>query len=376
MLYGYARVSTTDLDLSLQIDALRNAGCDVIREEKKSGTSVQGRTELALLLEFIRAGDILLVTRMDRLARSVGDLQDIVRALNAKGVALRATEQPIDTSTAAGNAFLDMLSVFAEFETNLRRERQMEGIIKAKAAGVYKGRTKTIDPEAVRQAAIELKLGPAPLARRLGISRASVYRALDKQPRVAKHLKPSESSPAPASAEGSCTTGSCLTEGPELNPMMDKELAYWTKQIRDCKLFEGACTHVTRYVRTYIARGEYPPLFIDEVAYAGQWAQFPPYPADRSQELSPKGQARARWKAACKPTILRLWNEGKRLSAIEKERFEFEGESWRIGQSLAVAILREAHENGEIKGWEEYMEALLTQGAKREANKRHRGKSS
>jgi DNA invertase Pin-like site-specific DNA recombinase len=73
-----------------------------------------------------------MVTRIDRLARSVGDLQDIVRALKAKGATLRATEQPIDTSTAAGKCFLDMLGVFAEFETNLRRERQMEGIVKAK----------------------------------------------------------------------------------------------------------------------------------------------------------------------------------------------------------------------------------------------------
>jgi DNA invertase Pin-like site-specific DNA recombinase len=93
------------------------------------------------------------VTRIDRLARSMGDLQDIVRALKAKGAALRATEQPINTSTAAGKAFLDMLGVFAEFETNLRRERQMEGIAKAKAAGVYRGRRPSIDASRVREAA-------------------------------------------------------------------------------------------------------------------------------------------------------------------------------------------------------------------------------
>ena len=78
----------------------------------------------------------MVVTHIDRLARSIGDLQDIVRTLKAKGATLRAMEQPIDTSTAAGKAFLDMLSVFAEFETNLRRERQLEGIAKAKAEGV------------------------------------------------------------------------------------------------------------------------------------------------------------------------------------------------------------------------------------------------
>ncbi len=91
-------------DLTLQ--SMRCAG--VIREEKKSGTTRNGRTELGTLLVFLRAGDVLMVTRVDRLARSIGDLQDIVRALKAKGAALKATEQPIDTSTAAGKCFLDM----------------------------------------------------------------------------------------------------------------------------------------------------------------------------------------------------------------------------------------------------------------------------
>jgi DNA invertase Pin-like site-specific DNA recombinase len=104
-------------------------------------------------------------------------LQDIVRAVKARGASLKATEQPIDTSTAAGKAFLDMLGVFAEFETNLRRERQLEGIAKAKAEGVYKGRPATISATKVH----ELKakgLGPTEIAKTMGIGRASVYRAL------------------------------------------------------------------------------------------------------------------------------------------------------------------------------------------------------
>src|ERR671939_2028357 len=149
-LYGYARVSTSDQDFTLQEQALRAAGCQVIRAEKVSATRREGRTELALLLEFLRQGDTLVVTRIDRLARSIADLQDIVRTLKAKGATLKATEQPIDTSTAAGKCFLDMLGVFAEFETNLRRERQLEGITKAKQAGVYKGGTRPIDREAVQ----------------------------------------------------------------------------------------------------------------------------------------------------------------------------------------------------------------------------------
>jgi DNA invertase Pin-like site-specific DNA recombinase len=106
-------------------------GCEIIRSEKVTGTTRTGRSELASVLEFIRPGDELVVTRIDRLARSIGDLQDIVRELKRKGAFLRAADQPIDTSTAAGKAFLDMLAVFAEFETNLRRERQLEGIAKA-----------------------------------------------------------------------------------------------------------------------------------------------------------------------------------------------------------------------------------------------------
>lgn len=173
--YGYARVSTSDQDLTVQEEALRSAGCDVIRKEKVSGTSRNGRAELETLLQFLRAGDTLVVTRIDRLARSIGDLQDIVRELRAKGVSLKATEQPIDTSTAAGNAFLNMLGVFAEFETNIRRERQLEGIAKAKAEGVYKGRKPSIDASAVMALRAE-GVSASEIAKRLGIGRASVYR--------------------------------------------------------------------------------------------------------------------------------------------------------------------------------------------------------
>ncbi|WP_188515957.1 recombinase family protein [Alsobacter metallidurans] len=176
-IYGYARVSTTDQDLAIQIDRLRQAGCEIVRSEKVTGTSRAGRDELNTLLEFLREGDALVVTRIDRLARSMGDLQDIVRALKAKGVALRATDQPIDTSSAAGKAFLDMLGVFAEFETNLRRERQMEGIKSAKARGVYKGRKPSVDAQAIRTMKAA-GLGASAIAKQLGVARASVYRAL------------------------------------------------------------------------------------------------------------------------------------------------------------------------------------------------------
>ena len=177
-LYGYARVSTTGQDLTIQEQALRAAGCQVVRAEKVTGTRRVGRIELDLLMSFLHPGDTLVVTRVDRLARSIKDLQDIVYDLKARDVTLKATEQPVDTRTAAGKAFLDMLGVFAEFETNLRRERQLEGIAQAKAKGIYKGRKPSIDAVEIRRLRHEEKLGATTIARRLGIGRASVYRAL------------------------------------------------------------------------------------------------------------------------------------------------------------------------------------------------------
>jgi DNA invertase Pin-like site-specific DNA recombinase len=176
---GYARVSTTDQNLELQENALRAAGCELIRSEKRSGTSTKGREELSTVLAFLRAGDVLTVTRIDRLARSIGDLQDIVRTVKARGASLKATEQPIDTSTAAGKCFLDMLGVFAEFETNLRKERQLEGIADAKARGVYQGRKASIDAEQVKAMKAQ-GMGATAIAKALNIGRASVYRVIEE----------------------------------------------------------------------------------------------------------------------------------------------------------------------------------------------------
>ena len=149
-----------------------------IRQEKVPGTSVQGRDELNTLLEFLRDGDKLVVTRVDRLARSIRDLQNIVYDLDKRGVTLSATEQPIDTRTSAGKCFLDMLGVFGEFETNLRKERQMEGIAKAKERGVYKGRKTSVDVLKVKEVK-ESGMGASAIAKELGVGRASVYRALE-----------------------------------------------------------------------------------------------------------------------------------------------------------------------------------------------------
>src|SRR5690606_2280863 len=169
----------TDQDLTIQLDQLQAAGCDKVFAEKRSGTTTAERDQLALALDYVREGDVLLVTRLDRLARSIIDLRQIIDQLQAGGVGFRALNQAaMDTTRSDGRLMLNMLAAFAEFETDLRRERQMEGIAKAKTAGVYKGWKPTVDVSAVRRLRAE-GVGPAEIARRLGIGRASVYRALE-----------------------------------------------------------------------------------------------------------------------------------------------------------------------------------------------------
>ena len=173
---GYARVSTADQNLDAQIAALEAAGCAMIRTETGSGSSLEGRPELRVILDFIHPGETLVVTRIDRLARSMKDLQAIVAKLRERGADIAATEQPVDTSTAAGKAFFDMLGVFAEFETSLRRERQAEGIAAARRRGAYRGRPPKIDMDAVRRRLAEGQ-SPTRIAREMEISRGTVYKA-------------------------------------------------------------------------------------------------------------------------------------------------------------------------------------------------------
>lgn len=175
---GYARVSSTGQSLEVQQDQLGTAGCEKVFAEKRSGTSMTGRQALGDAIEFAREGDTLIVTRLDRLARSGSDLQNIVARLNAKGVGFRCLQQgAVDTTTGMGKLVLGILGAVAEFEADIRKERQLEGIAKAKEAGVYKGRKPTVNVEAVKALKVAGK-GPAEIAKELGIGRASVYRAL------------------------------------------------------------------------------------------------------------------------------------------------------------------------------------------------------
>lgn len=177
MKVSYSRVSSSGQSLEIQLDALKKFGCEKHFQEKVSATSTQGRSQLKECLDFVREGDELVITRIDRLARSVLDLQLIVKELTDKGVNLTATEQPISTKDATSKCFLDMLGVFAELETNLRKERQIEGIARAKEKGVYKGRRSKIDVDQIKALKSE-GLGATAIAKQLNIHRDSVYRLL------------------------------------------------------------------------------------------------------------------------------------------------------------------------------------------------------
>lgn len=178
MLVGYGRVSSSGQSLDIQLDALAAAGCEKVFAEKMSGRSTTDREQLAMALDFVREGDTLVVTRLDRLARSVGDLHRIIEKLTAKGAAFRCLNQSgVDTDTSTGRLMLAVLGAVAAFENDIRRERQMEGVIKAKAAGKYKGRPASIDPARVKELH-QTGMGASQIAKALGIGRASVYRSL------------------------------------------------------------------------------------------------------------------------------------------------------------------------------------------------------
>lgn len=178
MLVGYARVSTTDQDLTVQQDALIAAGCEKMFGEKKSGRRADDRTALSEALDFVRKGDTLIVTRLDRLARSTQDLHNLLAMLDAKGVGFRCLAQSgVDTTTTTGKLTLAILAAVSTFESDLRAERQAEGIAKAKSAGKYRGRSPSINYAQVRKLHGQGN-NPTEIAALLGIGRTSVYRAL------------------------------------------------------------------------------------------------------------------------------------------------------------------------------------------------------
>lgn len=162
---GYVRSTILNTDLTLQVAALRAWGCSDVRVDKRHGEALRA------LLVTLQPGDIVMVMRIDCLAPTISELQQIVRWIGSKGAVLKTTEQPIDTSTAVGKCFLDVLGAFVEFEANVRRERLAPLMEQAR----------TVDVTAVHRLRAQ-GLGGTAIARQLGISRMSVYRALAELP--------------------------------------------------------------------------------------------------------------------------------------------------------------------------------------------------
>lgn len=176
--FGYARVSSDDQSLDVQRQTLKAAGCDMIREEKVSGASREGRDELAILMEFLREGDQLVVCKLDRLARNTVDMLTIITELGRRGVGVKSLAEPwADTTTAAGKFMLTCMAGVAEFERDRIKERQREGIAAAKAKGVYTGGKPQVDREAVWRM-LDAGTSKAEIARQLDCSEMTVYRII------------------------------------------------------------------------------------------------------------------------------------------------------------------------------------------------------
>ncbi len=176
---GYARVSTVGQDYDGQVERLKAEGCTVIRSEKVSGGTREGRTELATILDFLRPGDELVVTRLDRLGRDTRDVLNIVHECDQRGASLTVLEPFVSTKGDTGRIVLTVLGMVAEMERTFIKARQREGIAKAKSEGIYKGGKRRIDPTSVMAMKAEGS-GPSQIARELGVSRMQVYRILNQ----------------------------------------------------------------------------------------------------------------------------------------------------------------------------------------------------
>lgn len=187
---GYARVSTADQNTAIQVDRLRAAGCGIICEEKASGASREGRSELANILKLIHAGDTLVVAKLDRLGRSTRDVLNIVHELEEKGAHLRVLEPEISTSGPMGKMILTVLGMVAEMERGFIKDRQRAGIDKAKEAGIYKGRPVSLDHDRIRALHAEGK-GPTEISRIVGCTRRAIYKVVGPVGRTADKAEPS-----------------------------------------------------------------------------------------------------------------------------------------------------------------------------------------
>ena len=171
--YGYARCSSLSQSTDIQVAALKEAGCEVVRAEKKSGSTIEGRTELAGLMDFMRDGDVLCIHKLDRLGRNTRDVLNLVHELDERGCSLQVLEPAIDTGGPMGKVMLTVLGMVSEMELGFIKERQRAGIEKAKAAGKYKGRPTSLDHDKIKAIRAE-GMGATAIARELGCTRGAI----------------------------------------------------------------------------------------------------------------------------------------------------------------------------------------------------------
>jgi len=174
---GYARVSTLDQDLEIQRERLRAEGCQIVRCEKVSGASRDARTELATVMEFLREGDELIVTRLDRLGRDTRDVLNIVYECEQQGAFVTILEPHISTKGEMGKVILTVLGMVAQMERRFLKERQREGIERAKSFGAYKGGKRRIDHDLIEKMRSD-GYSVSSIAEQLGCSRMQIYRVL------------------------------------------------------------------------------------------------------------------------------------------------------------------------------------------------------
>ncbi len=187
MKIGYARVSTMDQKLEAQIDALTKEGCKQIFEEKMSGAKKE-RPELERCLELLREGDTLVVTKLDRLGRTVRQLVELIETFKTRGIHFKCLDDPIDTTSSTGTFFFHVMGAFAELEKNMIRERTSVGLSAARKRGRTGGRPETISRDKKEEAYrmyCENKKTVADISSLLGLSRMSIYRYINKRQEVA-----------------------------------------------------------------------------------------------------------------------------------------------------------------------------------------------
>lgn len=189
---GYARVSTQDQDTALQMDALTKAGCTVVFQEKASGSTRRGRQELARCLASLGRGDVLVVYKIDRIARSLFDLLEILRQLEGVGATIKSVTEPLDTTNSMGVFVVQILGAVAQLERSMIRERSIAGQIAARQRGRVPGRSRSLSPEEERSLVAEYQTGKTTykgLSIKYGISESAAKRAVYRATKSPEYIK-------------------------------------------------------------------------------------------------------------------------------------------------------------------------------------------